>query len=203
MATSSTMTITPIQSSIRGEMRNSLSRASSAASGMTTESTTCCGTASRRASLSCTISPGLRSGPSGHCGRCGIFLIIYVRTSCEASGDYANSGLSRHNFGRAGDRISPARPRARLAALVARCGAGIRIVRYSAILVAGVRPRTTPRPRSTDAQTMPSSAVTTAPLMKREASDASSSSRPSRSSGWPSRLRGSIWISFWPASLSQ
>ncbi len=49
----------------------------------------------------------------------------------------------------------------------------------------------------------PSSAAITAPLMKWLWSLASISSRPSRSCGRPTRLRGSIWMSFWPCSVCQ
>src|SRR5690606_3994619 len=49
----------------------------------------------------------------------------------------------------------------------------------------------------------PSSAVTTAALMKSDLSEARSSRTPSRSSGAPSRLRGNIPISLRPPSVSQ
>src|SRR5471032_83066 len=49
----------------------------------------------------------------------------------------------------------------------------------------------------------PSSAAITEPLMNCDSSAASSSSKPSRSSGVPTRRRGSMASSFWPASLFQ
>lgn len=49
----------------------------------------------------------------------------------------------------------------------------------------------------------PSSTLITAPLMNPDLSEASSMSRPSRSSGLPRRLRGVMAISFFPASVSQ
>ena len=50
---------------------------------------------------------------------------------------------------------------------------------------------------------MPSSAVTTAPLMNPEASEAINSNRPSRSSGLPTRRRGSMLTSFCPPSVAK
>lgn len=50
---------------------------------------------------------------------------------------------------------------------------------------------------------IPSSAEMMAPLMKCESSPASNKSKPSRSSGLPGRLRGSMSISFLPCSLAK